>query len=56
MLASSSGSDGCLQLLIAAQVDLEAKSRVSGCMQVRSFVNASGSVGGWMGEGREVFR
>ena len=46
MLASMWGKDGCLQLLIAAQVDLEAKSNVSGCMQVRSFVNASGSVGG----------
>ena len=56
MLASQCGSDGCLQLLIAAQVDLEAKSRVSECMQVRSFVNASESLGGWMGEGRESFR
>ena len=46
MLASSNGNDDCLQLLIAAQVNLEAKSNVSGCMQVRSFVNASGSVGG----------
>ena len=46
MRASSIGNDGCLQLLIAAQVDLEAKSRVSGCMQVRLFVNASGSVDG----------
>ena len=46
MLASSHGKDGCLQLLIAAEVDLEAKSRVSGCMEVRSYVNASGSVDG----------
>ena len=46
MLASYYGKDGCLQLLIAAQVDLEAKDKVSGCMEVRSFVNASGSVDG----------
>ena len=46
MLASQCGSDVCLQLLIAAQVDLEAKDNVSRCMQVRSFVNASGSVDG----------
>ena len=46
MLASRWGEDGCLQLLIAAQVDLEAKDNVSGCMEVRSFVNASGSVDG----------
>ena len=46
MFASKYGNDGCLQLLIAAQVNLEAKDNVSGCMQVRSFVNASGSVDG----------
>ena len=46
MIASQCGKDGCLQLLIAAEVDLEAKSRVSGCMEVRSYVNASGSVDG----------
>ena len=46
MIASQWGNHDCLQLLIAAQVNLEAKSNVSGCMQVRSFVNASGSVGG----------
>ena len=32
MLASSNGKDGCLQLLIAAEVDLEAKDNVSECM------------------------
>ena len=41
MLASSEGSDGCLQLLIAARVDLEAKNKVSEKMQVGLFVNAS---------------
>ena len=46
MIASQCGKDGCLELLIAAEVNLEAKSNVSGCMEVRSFVNASGSVGG----------
>ena len=46
MLASSTGKDGCLQLLIAAEVNLEAKDNVSGCIEVRSFVNASGSVDG----------
>ena len=29
MWASSEGKDGCLQLLIAARVDLEAKDNVS---------------------------
>ena len=29
MLASRNGKDGCLQLLIAARVDLEAKDNVS---------------------------
>ena len=46
MFASSNGNDDCLQLLIAAQVDLEAKSRVSECMEVRSFVNARWGRGG----------
>ena len=45
MLASRENRKGCLQLLIAAQVDLEAKRSVSECTQVRSYVNASGSVG-----------
>ena len=41
MYASIEGSDGCLQLLIAARVDLEAKNNVSEKMQVGLFVNAS---------------
>ena len=41
MLASINGNDGCLQLLIAARVDLEAKNNVSEKMQVGLFVNAS---------------
>ena len=41
MIASEYGSDGCLQLLIAARVDLEAKNNVSEKMQVGLFVNAS---------------
>ena len=34
MLASSEGKDGCLQLLIAARIDLEAKNNVSERMQM----------------------
>ena len=41
MYASQCGKDSCLQLLIAAQVDLEAKNNVSEKMQVGLFVNAS---------------
>ena len=41
MLASEDGRDGCLQLLIAARVDLEAKDNVSVKMQVGLFVNVS---------------
>ncbi len=41
MHASMRGDDGCLQLLIAARVDLEAKDNVSEKMQVGLFVNAS---------------
>ena len=41
MLASRYGKDGCLQLLIAARVDLEAKDNVSEKMQVGLLVNAS---------------
>ena len=41
MYASSKGKDGCLQLLIAARVDLEAKDNVSVKMQVGLFVNVS---------------
>ena len=41
MNASRGGKDGCLQLLIAARVDLEAKNNVSEKMQVGLFVNAS---------------
>ena len=44
MIASGWGRDGCLQLLIAARVDLEAKDNVSEKMQVGLFVNASESV------------
>ena len=42
MHAIREGKDGCLQLLIAARVDLEAKDNVSGKKkQVGLFVNAS---------------
>ena len=41
MHASKKGEDGCLQLLIAARVDLEAKDNVSESMQVRLFVNST---------------
>ena len=41
MIASWEGRNGCLQLLIAARVDLEAKDNVSEKMQVGLFVNAS---------------
>ena len=41
MYASQNGKNGCLKLLIAARVDLEAKDRVSEKMQVGLFVNAS---------------
>ena len=41
MLAIMYGRDGCLQLLIAARVDLEAKDNVSESMQVRLFVNST---------------
>ena len=42
MLASRVGKDGCLQQLIAARVDLEAKDNVSESMQVHLFVNTRG--------------
>ena len=41
MIASWWGKDGCLQLLIAARVNLEAEDNVSEKMQVGLFVNAS---------------
>ena len=41
MHASSNGRKACLQLLIAARVDLEAKDNVSEKIQVGLFVNAS---------------
>ena len=44
MYASKFGEVGCLQLLIAARVDLEAKDTVSKYVQVRLLVNASGGV------------